>query len=89
MAQGNDEIHQFLVINILQVLEFHNKYHAKSKNLNKVFLSLDSTSGKKIKKCLTCYLYNQTPLAAGCNPKVFQEMKFVIWMCFILQSVEK
>ena len=37
LAQGNDEIDQLLVVNMLEASEFHKKYHVNSKGLKKDF----------------------------------------------------
>ena len=37
LAQGNDEIDQLLIGNVLEATEFHKKHHVNSKSLKKGF----------------------------------------------------
>ena len=46
LAQGNAEINQLLIRNVLEASEFHEKHYVNSKGLKKTFLSHGSKSRK-------------------------------------------
>ncbi|KAL6038953.1 hypothetical protein STEG23_010042 [Scotinomys teguina] len=86
-AQGNDEIDQLLIGNVLEASEFHKKHHVNSKGLKKDF-AITGQEAKDIvkKKCPTCSFCNQTPLPAGSNPKGIQRNE--IWQMDVFHFME-
>jgi hypothetical protein len=56
LAQGNDEIDQLLIGNVLEATEFHKEHHVNSKRLKKVFSITWQQHKEIIGKCPTCSL---------------------------------
>ncbi|KAL6031936.1 hypothetical protein STEG23_004786 [Scotinomys teguina] len=86
LAQGNDEIDQLLIGNVLEASEFHKKHHVNSKGLKKDFAITWQQAKDIVKKCPTCSFYNQTPLPAGSNPKGIQRNE--IWQMDVFHFME-
>ena len=77
LAQDNDEIDELLVGNVLEDSEFPKKNHANNKRLKKKCSITWQQTKKIIRKCPTCFQYNQSPLPSGTNPKDIQRNE--IW----------
>jgi hypothetical protein len=73
LVQGNDEINQLLVGNVLEPSEFHKM----TMGLKAVFSIAWQEAKEIIRKCPTCFLHNKTPLTADSNPKGIQRNR--IW----------
>ncbi|KAL6070467.1 hypothetical protein STEG23_006054, partial [Scotinomys teguina] len=86
LAQGNDEIDQLLIGNVLEASEFHKKHHVNSKGLKKDFAITWQQAKDIVKKFPTCSIYNQTPLPAGSNPKGIQRNE--IWQMDVFHFAE-
>ncbi|KAL6044970.1 hypothetical protein STEG23_011887 [Scotinomys teguina] len=86
LAQGNDEIDQLLIGNVLEASKFHKKHHVNSKGLKKDFAITWQQTKDIVKKCPTCSFYNQTPLPAGSNPKGIQRNE--IWQMDVFHFME-
>ncbi|KAL6093193.1 hypothetical protein STEG23_016117 [Scotinomys teguina] len=86
LVQGNDEIDQLLIGNVLEASEFHKKHHVNSKGLKKDFAITWQQAKDIVKKCPTCSFYNQTPLPAGSNPKGIQRNE--IWQMDVFHFME-
>lgn len=73
LAQGNDENDQLLAGNVLEASEFQKKHRVYM--LEGKFCYHLEQAKETIRKCLSCPLYNQTPLPAESNLKVTQRNK--------------
>ena len=87
LVQGNDEIDQLLIGNMLEASESHKKHHDNSKSFKRVFFSITWHQVKEnIRKFCTCSLYNQTPLPPGSNLKGTQRNE--IWQMDVFHFAE-
>ena len=69
LAQGNAEINQLLIGNVLKASEFHLKNVMLIAKIKKEFSITWQQAKEVIRKCPTGFLYNQTLHPAGSNPK--------------------
>lgn len=74
LAQGNNEIDQLFIGNVIEASEFH-KDTVNIKGLKTNFSNTQQRAKKVVSLCPTYSLCNQTPLPAGSNQKASKEMK--------------
>lgn len=82
LIHGNDEVDQ-LLRNVLEVSEFHKKYHINNKSFKSGFSVTWQQSKKMIRYCLSCSLYNQTLLPVGSNHKHTNKQRNDIWQMVV------